>query len=108
MIKTKVPEKDKASSLGIKQKLSPIPSLRSASTSLVNTEARIYHSFTTPSASPNGNNFSCLPETSQSALCLARQPMYSQLSLIFGDWQQQFSVYQKPQGSTNLYAGLLT
>lgn len=68
MIKTKVPGKGKGSRLSIKPKLSPVYSLRSACTSLVNSGARIYHSFTTSPASPNGNILSYLPTSDSNSL----------------------------------------
>lgn len=98
MTKTKVPGKGKASRLGIKPKFSPVHSLRSASTSLMNSEARIYHSFTTPSASPNGNILSCLPEISQGALCLARQAVCWQPALT-GFWRLVTGILCLPETS---------
>lgn len=67
--------KPRASRPGIKQKLSPIHSLRSASTSLMTSDMSKCHSSVTLSAFQNCDAvFSCPSETSQDALCVATCP----------------------------------
>lgn len=76
MIKTKMLGKYRASRRGVKQKLSLVHSLRSASTSLVTSDMSKYQSSITLSALPNRDAvFHCPSEAPQDALCVARCPV---------------------------------